>query len=112
MIIKRTFIQTSTFTKSWKELGFNDSDLRRLENELLQNPKVGNVIRGTGRLRKMRFAFEGRGKSGSTRVCYVDFEIKETIFLLAVFVKNEIENLLMEERLKLKHQIDILDDNL
>ena len=103
MIIKRTFIQTSAFTKSWKELGFNDSDLRRLENELLQNPKVGNVIRGTGRL---------RGKSGSTRVCYVDFEIKETIFLLAVFAKNEIENLSMEERLKLKHQIDILEDNL
>lgn len=112
MIIKRTFIQTSAFTKSWKELDFNDSDLRRLENELLQNPKVGNVIRGTGRLRKMRFAFEGRGKSGSTRVCYVDFEIKETIFLLAVFAKNEIENLSMEERLKLKHQIDILEDNL
>jgi hypothetical protein len=112
LIIKRTFIQTSAFTKSWKELGFNDSDLRRLENELLQNPKVGNVIRGTGRLRKMHFAFEGRGKSGSTRVCYVDFEIKETIFLLAVFAKNEIENLSMEERLKLKHQIDILEDNL
>ena len=49
---------------------------------------------------------------GSTRVCYVDFEIKETIFLLAVFAKNEIENLSMEERLKLKHQIDILEDNL
>lgn len=46
------------------------------------------------------------------RVCYVDFEIKETIFLLAVFAKNEIENLSMEERLKLKHQIDILEDNL
>lgn len=45
MIIKRIFIQTSAFTKSWKELGFNDSDLRRLENELLQNPKVGNVVR-------------------------------------------------------------------
>ena len=102
MIIKRTFIQTSAFTKSWKELGFNDSDLRRLENELLQNPKVGNVIRGTGRLRKMRFAFEGRGKSGSTRVCYVDF----------VFTKNELENLSQAECISLKHQIDILEDNL
>lgn len=51
-------------------------------------------------------------KAAVPEVCYVDFEIKETIFLLAVFAKNEIENLSIEERLKLKHQIDILEDNL
>ena len=77
--MKREFIETPSFTKKWFSLGFNDEDLRRLENQLLQNPKIGAVIRGTGKMRKMRFAFEGRGKSGSTRVCYVDFEIKETI---------------------------------
>lgn len=60
----------------------------------------------------MRFAFKGRGKSGSTRVCYVDFEIKETIFLLAVFAKNELENLSQSERNILKKQIDILESNL
>lgn len=63
-------------------------------------------------MRKMRFAFEGRGKSGSTRVCYVDFEIKETIYLLAVFAKNELENLTKAERNQLKNQIEILADNL
>jgi hypothetical protein len=63
-------------------------------------------------MRKMRFAFEGRGKSGSTRVCYVDFEIKETIYLLAVFAKNELENLTKGERNHLKKQIDILESNL
>lgn len=78
----------------------------------MQNPKIGAVIRGTGKMRKMRFAFEGRGKSGSTRVCYVDFEIKETIYLLAVFAKNELENLTKEERNHLKKQIDILESNL
>lgn len=60
----------------------------------------------------MSFAFKGRGKSGSTRVCYVDFEIKETIFLLAVFAKNELENLSQSERNILKKQIDILESNL
>ena len=77
-----------------------------------KNPKVGKVIRGTERMRKMRFTFKGRGKSGSTRVCYVDFEIKETIFLLAVFAKNELENLSQSERNILKKQIDILESNL
>ena len=78
----------------------------------MQNPQIGAVIRGTGKMRTMRFAFEGRGKSGSTRVCYVDFEIKETIYLLAVFAKNELENLTKEERNHLKKQIDILESNL
>ncbi|WP_455631450.1 type II toxin-antitoxin system RelE/ParE family toxin [Megamonas sp.] len=110
--IKREFVQTNVFTREWEALGFTDKDLRRLENELLQNPKVGDVVRGTGRMRKMRFAFEDRGKRGSTRVCYVDFEIKETIFLLAVFAKNELENLSQAERNHLKKQIDILEDNL
>lgn len=112
MEIKRTFIQTKNFTKSWESLGFTDVDLRRLENELLHDPKIGPVIQGTGKMRKMRFSFEGRGKSGSTRICYVDFEVKETIYLLAVFAKNELENLSKAERNQLKKQIEILEKNL
>ena len=76
----------------------------------LKRPKGGEVIRGTGRLRKMRFAFDDRGKSGSTRVCYVDFVVKEVIYLLAVFAKNEQENLSKAERNILKKKIDILED--
>lgn len=112
MEVKRTFIQTRAFTKLWEHLGFWDSDLRRLENDLLLNPKAGNVIQGTGRMRKIRFAFEGRGKSGSARVCYVDFEAQETIYFLAVFAKNELENLSKAERNALKKQIDVLENNL
>ena len=41
----------------------------------------------------MRFAFEHRGKSGSIRVIYVDFEVYEKIFLITAFAKNEQENL-------------------
>ena len=37
------------------------------------DPEKGDLIRGTGGLRKIRVAFEGRGKSGSARVCYIDF---------------------------------------
>lgn len=72
--MQRTFIQTLEFEKNWETLGFSDDNLRKLEQEILKHPKTGKVIRGTGKLRKMRFAFEHRGKSGSVRVCYVDFE--------------------------------------
>ena len=55
----RTFIQTTEFSKCWDSLGLDDDDLRRLEYEIVTNPKAGPVIRGTGKLRKMRFSFEG-----------------------------------------------------
>ncbi|WP_294155203.1 type II toxin-antitoxin system RelE/ParE family toxin [uncultured Selenomonas sp.] len=107
--LTRQFILGTAFERGWKELGLTDEDLRRLQRELLQNPKAGDVMRGTGRLRKMRFSFEHQGKSGSTRVCYVDFEVQEAIYLLAVFAKNQKENLSKAERNLLKKKIDILE---
>ena len=65
--LSRMFVQPTTFLREWKRLGFTDEDLRRMEYQLLQNPKMGDVIQGTGRLRKMRFSYEHRGKSGSVR---------------------------------------------
>ena len=108
----RTFIQTNEFVKNWERLGLNDNDLRRLELEILKNPKSGKVIRGTGKLRKMRFAFEYEGKSGSIRICYVDFNIYKTVYLITVYPKNEKDNLSKAECNHIKKVIDILESGL
>lgn len=108
----KTFIQTKEFSKNWDKIGFTDDDMRRLEYEILQNPQVGNVIPGTGKLRKMRFSIDGRGKSGSTRVCYVDFVVQKTIYLITVYPKNEKDNLSKEERNSIKRIIDVLEKSL
>ena len=89
----RIFVELPIFRSRWKEMGLSDDDLRRLKEELLSDPKVGAVMRGTGGVRKMRFAFEQRGKSGSVRVIYVDFEVYEKIFLITAYPKNEKDNL-------------------
>ena len=73
----RIFVELPSFRSDWKALGLTDADLRRLQEELLANPNVGVVMQGTGGVRKMRFAFENRGKSGSVRVIYVDFAVWE-----------------------------------
>lgn len=44
----RTFIELPWFMTKWKSLGMDDTDLRRLQSELLSDPKVGAVMRGTG----------------------------------------------------------------
>lgn len=108
--ICREFIHGKKFDEQWQELGLNDDDLKNLQKILLENPKIGSVIQGTGRLRKMRYAYGNRGKSHSARVCYVDFEIYEKIFLVMVFAKNEMENLSKAEKHSIKTLIEQLEN--
>lgn len=110
--MKREFVELPIFRKRWKELGLTEADLFRLQNELLADPKTGAVMQGTGGIRKMRFAFEHQGKSGSSRVIYVDFEVYEKIFLITAYAKNEKDNLTKEEQNELKQLMDILKEQL
>ena len=89
-----------------------DADLRRLQDELLADPQVGKVMQGTGGVRKMRFALENRGKSGSIRVIYIDFEIREKLYLLTAYPKSEKDNLTKSERNELKKLVGILESEL
>ena len=108
----RTFIELPLFRSKWSDLGLNDNDLKRLQEQLLEDPKVGAVMRGTGGVRKMRFAFEHRGKSGSVRVIYVDFEVYEKIYLITAYTKSEKDNLSDSERNEIHRVIDILKEQL
>ena len=104
----RTFIQTDEFSRNWDEFGFTDDDLRRLEFDIMMNPHKYPV----GGLRKARFAFKHHGKSGGVRVCYVDFVIEETIYLITVYSKKQKDNLSKQERNNINIYIDRLRDNI
>ena len=60
----------------------------------------------------MRFAFEHRGKSGSIRIIYIDFEVFEKIYLIIAYQKSEKDNLTKAERNELKQIVDILEKQL
>lgn len=60
----------------------------------------------------MRFALENRGKSGSTRVCYVDFTVLEAVYLVTTYPKSEKENLSKEERNNIRRMINVLEESL
>ena len=100
------------FDKQWRAMGLDDNDLQALQIELLKDPQIGSVIQGTGKLRKMRFAFPNRGKSGSSRVLYVDFVLAETIYLIFAYPKNEKDNLTDEERNNIKKMIAKIEQSL
>jgi len=94
----RMFFSTFEFDKQWERMGLNDEDKNRLENEIINNPEIGKVIRGTGGLRKRRFAIEGKGKSGGARVLYVDFIVFERIYLVYAYPKGQKDDISSEER--------------
>lgn len=106
--MKREFIETPSFTKRWFALGFTEENLAELQQYLIKNPEAGDVMVGTGGLRKLRFAFDGKGKSGSARVCYVDFASFSKNYLIQVFSKDEKPNLTDAEKKAIKKVIGIL----
>jgi hypothetical protein len=108
----REFIMMPEFDKMWAKIGLNDEDLKSLQLEILSNPKAGVVIRGTGGLRKMRFALEGKSKSSSVRVLYVDFVIFEKVYLITSYHKSQKINLSEAERNNIKKQIALLERTL
>ena len=108
--MKRTFIEVPVFTRKWKELGLTDKNLRDLQNILLENPKTGDSIQGTGGLRKIRISLDQHGKRGGGRVIYADIELKETIYFINVSNKNEKDDLTEEEKKAFKAVVKILKE--
>ena len=88
----RTFIEMESFTKKWRSLGLNDEDLQTLQNILLKDPKLGDAIPGASGIRKIRIPMEQTGKRGGAR------EIKESIYLLDIYAKNEQTDLTSKEK--------------
>ena len=83
-----------------------DDDYRLLQHELVARPDVGNIIRGSGGLRKVRWAARGRGKRGGVRVIYYWAVDREIILMLLIYGKNEQDDLTAEQLRVLKGLVE------
>ena len=92
IIPKMEFIETPTFTRMVTAL-LADDEYRELQNELVENPKRGDLVKGGGGIRKMRFASQGRGKSGGVRVIYYWITDNDQIYMLVVYPKSKKDTL-------------------
>jgi hypothetical protein len=86
------------------KLGLKDEDHQAIKRLILKHPERGDMMQGTGGLRKMRFSprSSGRGKSGSARVCYIVFVAADTCYLVTIFAKNEKPNLSDAEKAQVR----------
>lgn len=107
-----SFTAPKSFGEAWEGAGLTDSDLARLQVELGTDPEAGDVMAGTGGLRKVRYAKPGKGKSGGVRVCYANFPEYGVVYLFAVIEKSQKANLAKEERNEAAAVLDVVRDQL
>ena len=105
-----TVIETPSFLRDAKNM-MSDAEREDLVNFLAYNPKAGVVIKGTGGIRKIRWAREDTGKSGGFRIIYFFHSEEIPLFALNVFAKNEKENISQTERNELKKLTSVLANN-
>lgn len=83
--MKRTFIEFASVTRVLKSEGVPDDAIRMMQRQIMEGR--GDVIAGTGGLRKIRCAAEGRGKSGGVRILFADYSDAGKCLLVAAFAK-------------------------
>lgn len=89
-------IETSIFTKKICEL-LNDEQYKELQNHLVENPSSGDIIKGSGGLRKLRWKSSEKGKRGGLRNIYYYYEHKHQLYMIYVYKKNKQEDLTQKQ---------------
>jgi len=103
-----TVAQTSVFQKHAAKI-WSDDELDQFVNWIALNPLAGDVIPGSGGLRKVRWAASGRGKRGGARVIYFNVMKQGTIWLLMIYTKSKFDNLPLSILKELKNEIEEKD---
>ncbi|WP_372716725.1 type II toxin-antitoxin system RelE/ParE family toxin [Immundisolibacter sp.] len=85
-----------------------EAQRRDVIDYLAAHPKAGDLLEGTGGIRKLRWSRGGRGKSGGVRVIYYFHSETMPLYLLTLFAKNERTSLSKSERNVLAGLVDLL----
>ena len=90
-------VETPEFLLATRKL-MSEGERALLVDYLAYNPVTGDLIPGTGGVRKLRWGLEGRGKRGGARVIYFFHDTGMPLFVLTAFAKNERADLSQQDR--------------
>jgi len=104
--MKAIFVELPAFERHRPEY-LDDDGLRRLQDALMANPEAGDLIEGTGGLRKLRLADarRGKGKRGGLRVIYYFWIRGPEFWLFTLYDKDEMLDLTPRQRAALKELV-------
>lgn len=98
-------IETSIFTRIIKEM-MTDDEYCELQKALISRPDIGDLIKKSGGLRKIRWKLQNRGKSGGIRVIYYWMVSSEQIYMLYTYPKGKQGNLTSQQLAALKQIVE------
>ena len=101
--MKALFVELPPFERYRQEY-LSDEAYRVLQSDMLRSPEAGDVISGTGGLRKLRYADANRskGKRGGLRIIYFWWQVRRQFWLFTLYDKDEMADLSPKERTALK----------
>lgn len=105
----QTVAETPEYLRRAEKL-LTNSERMDLVSYLAAHPKAGDLMEGTGGVRKLRWARAGKGKSGGVRIIYYVHSDAMPLYLLTLFAKSERANLGKAERNALLGMVDTLVD--
>ena len=86
-----TFIESSAFERV-RPVYLSDDEYAELQQFMMQKPNAGQVIPGSGGVRKLRWSRAGMGKRGGLRlIYYVRYEPNE-FWMLTLYAKAKYDN--------------------
>ena len=86
-----TFIETGSFERSLPHY-LDDDEYAELQWFMMYNPEAGDIVPGSGGVRKLRWKSQGRGKRGGIRVIYYVKHRRDEIWMLALYSKSARDN--------------------
>ena len=87
-----TFIESTIFERILPSY-LDDNEYSELQQYLIQNPEAGEVVPGSGGVRKVRWARPGAGKRGGLRIIYYVQYRPDEFWMLTVYAKAKRENI-------------------
>jgi hypothetical protein len=106
----QTIVELPEFQKKSDKL-LSSSERLSIINYLAAHPSAGDIMQGTGGIRKLRWSAQGKGKSGGVRIIYYHHNESMPLFLLTLFGKGEKANLTKTERNELAKFTSLLTKN-
>lgn len=92
MMVHYEFIETSAFSAYLPDY-LSDEEYTALQEHLCETPEAGDLVRGSGGVRKLRWARAGSGKSGGVRICYYARTRRGQILMLVIYAKSTRDSL-------------------
>ena len=87
-----TVVETLSFQRLWP-LYWSEEERGEFASYIAEHPAAGDVVPGSGGIRKVRWGRAGSGKSGGIRVIYVTRTFEGEVVLLTLYAKSKTDNL-------------------